>query len=96
MTHYGNVRKSETHALLSRKEHAYSMWDAVTHVKDATSIEPMQKICTMCILISHTVTQYRNVTKGEVHFFISRKQLAYLMWDSVTYVKDVTICEPKN
>ena len=68
MTHYGNVRKSETHALLSRKEHTYSMWDTVTHVKDATSIEPMQKICTMCILISHTVTQYRNVTKDEIHF----------------------------
>ena len=68
VTHYRNVTMSETLFSISRKEHAYSMWDAVTHVKDATSIEPMQKICTMCILISHTVTQYKNVTKDEIHF----------------------------
>ena len=39
MTHYGNVTKSETHALFSRKEHAYSMWHAVTHVKDVSQSE---------------------------------------------------------
>ena len=64
MTHYGNVTKSGTHALFSRKEHAYSMWDTVTHVKDVSQSE----IYTIDILVSDAVTQYRNVTEGEVHF----------------------------
>ena len=74
------------------------MWDSVTHVRNVTLGESTskQRIYTIDILVSDAVTHYGNVAKGEVHFFISRKQLAHLMWDSVTHVKDVTICEPKN
>ena len=72
------------------------MWDSVTHVRNVTLGESKQRIYTIDILVSDAVTHYGNVTRGEVHFLISIKQLAHLMWDSVTHVKDVTICEPKN
>ena len=45
--------------------------------------------------LSRRLSRYRNVTKNEIHFKTSREDHTYLVWDSVTHVKNVTIGEPK-
>ena len=72
------------------------MWDSVTHVRNVTLGESKQRIYTIDILASDAVTHYENVTKGEIHVLFLEKELAHLVWDSVTHVKYVTICEPNK
>ena len=67
MTRYRNVTRNVIHLRTSIEDHTYLLWDSVTHVNNVTFVKP--KIYTMGIIISDAVTQFRNVTKYEIHFY---------------------------